>query len=135
MEGHTKSVYDAQVLTDGRVLSWSVDNSLRLWDGQSGAPLGVIAQPWVWDQAFTKSLSYSHDYAKVKRIGNVWAQRSENFVAYAHQSGAWRAIWHGAPTELSCETGSQFIVPSGRILLLLQLMHGANPFHVLEGVA
>ena len=135
MEGHTKSVYDAKALSDGRVLSWSVDNTLRLWDGQSGAQLGVIKQPWVWDHAFSKSLAYSHNYGEVKRIGHVWAQRSETFVAYSHQSGAWRALWHGAPTERSCETGSQFIVPSGRILLFLQLMRGANPFQVVEAVA
>lgn len=40
--GHTSPVIGAIPLTDGRVLSWSRDRTLRLWDGQTGAPLAVL---------------------------------------------------------------------------------------------
>jgi WD40 repeat protein len=30
-------------MPDGRILSWSVDGTLRLWDGASGAPGPVLA--------------------------------------------------------------------------------------------
>ena len=42
LEGHKWGVQGAQALSDGRVLSWSGDNTLRLWDGQSGACLAVL---------------------------------------------------------------------------------------------
>jgi WD40 repeat protein len=42
MEGHTMPVKGAEVLADGRLLSWSYDCTLRLWDGLSGSPLSVL---------------------------------------------------------------------------------------------
>ena len=42
LEGHTDDVYGALALSDGRLLSWSEDKTLRLWDGQSGASLAVL---------------------------------------------------------------------------------------------
>ena len=42
LEGHSESIRGAQVLPDGRILSWSFDKTLRLWDGKTGAPLTVL---------------------------------------------------------------------------------------------
>jgi WD40 repeat protein len=42
MEGHARVVLGVQVLADGRLLSWSFDGTLRLWDGQTGACLAVL---------------------------------------------------------------------------------------------
>jgi WD40 repeat protein/ABC-type cobalamin/Fe3+-siderophores transport system ATPase subunit len=36
LEGHTWGVNGARALTDGRLLSWSEDGTLRLWDGHCG---------------------------------------------------------------------------------------------------
>ncbi len=42
MQGHTDSVLGALQMKDGRLLSWSADNSLRIWDRVTGAPLLVL---------------------------------------------------------------------------------------------
>jgi WD40 repeat protein len=42
MVGHTDSVEGAVALDCGRLLSWSDDGTLRLWDGTTGAPLTVL---------------------------------------------------------------------------------------------
>jgi WD40 repeat protein len=43
LEGHAGWVVGALVMPDGRILSWSYDNTLRLWDAASGAPGPVLA--------------------------------------------------------------------------------------------
>jgi WD40 repeat protein len=40
--GHTDGVRGAQILSHGRILSWSSDGTLRLWDDKSGESLGVM---------------------------------------------------------------------------------------------
>jgi len=42
MEGHSKAVNGARFLEDGRVLSWSQDGTVGLWDGSSGIPLEIL---------------------------------------------------------------------------------------------
>jgi WD40 repeat protein len=44
LEGHTAEVRGAQRLSDGRILSWSEDKTLRIWDGHSGATLSVLSK-------------------------------------------------------------------------------------------
>jgi WD40 repeat protein len=48
LEGHTRSVNGALALPDGRLLSWSDDHTLRLWDGASGACLAVLEGHTEW---------------------------------------------------------------------------------------
>jgi WD40 repeat protein len=42
MVGHEDEVKGALELEGGRVLSWSGDNTLRIWHVETGAPLGVL---------------------------------------------------------------------------------------------
>ena len=42
LEGHTGGIYGALELADGRLLSWSNDNTLRLWDGKNGVCQAVL---------------------------------------------------------------------------------------------
>jgi WD40 repeat protein len=44
LEGHQSGVYGALALEDGRILSWSGDGTLRLWDS-NGGPLSIWAYP------------------------------------------------------------------------------------------
>jgi WD40 repeat protein len=48
-EGHLMEVLGALALPNGQILSWSWDNTLRIWDGQSGKCLIVLEghSPWV----------------------------------------------------------------------------------------
>ena len=48
LKGYTDSPQGAYVLLDGWILSWSRDNTIRLWDGQTGAPLRVFASHRDW---------------------------------------------------------------------------------------
>ncbi|MCH7227939.1 hypothetical protein, partial [Haloferula sp. A504] len=41
---HSSGVRGARELADGRILSWSWDKRLRLWNGQSGECLEIVAQ-------------------------------------------------------------------------------------------
>ena len=66
MEGHTHLVWGAS-LVDGRVLSWSMDDTLRLWDGQTGALLVVIKGHTDWVSGAQvlpdgRLLSWSNDH-------------------------------------------------------------------------
>ena len=63
LEGHTSEVTGALALADGRILSWAGDNmnswfgdylsdhTCRLWDGATGTPLRVFADPRDWRDA------------------------------------------------------------------------------------
>jgi WD40 repeat protein len=42
LEGHTDSVFDVQELSDGRLLSWSGDGTLRLWNSNTGVCIELI---------------------------------------------------------------------------------------------
>ena len=42
MEGHSAGINGAQMLSDGRILSWSSDGTLRLWDSSNGELLAVL---------------------------------------------------------------------------------------------
>jgi hypothetical protein len=46
-EGHTGDVGGAEILTDGRILSWANDSTLRLWDWSSGVALATFEHKWV----------------------------------------------------------------------------------------
>jgi WD40 repeat protein len=41
-EGHRSQVWGARALPDGRILSWSLDGSVRVWDPSSGAALASM---------------------------------------------------------------------------------------------
>ena len=40
--GHEGPVLGTLIIGDGRIISWSKDLTLRLWDGETGAPLAVL---------------------------------------------------------------------------------------------
>jgi WD40 repeat protein len=42
LKGHIERVNGAEELSNGRILSWSDDNTLRIWDAESGSPLALL---------------------------------------------------------------------------------------------
>jgi len=42
LEGHSGAINGALAVDDGRILSWSSDNTLRVWDRQNGRGLAVL---------------------------------------------------------------------------------------------
>ena len=76
LEGHTVGVRSVLVLADGRLLSWG-DDTMRVWDGLSGACLEVLEghTSWVWDVqelANGRLLSWSGG----EKMLRVWDARS-----------------------------------------------------------
>ena len=73
LEGHTEPVNSALALTDGRLLSWSWDNTLRLWDAQNGACLVVLrghAGPVTGALAFVNGQLLSWSWDNTLRLWN-----------------------------------------------------------------
>ena len=48
LEGHAGQVSGALGLADDRILSWSGEKTLRLWDGKSGQCLAVLEGHFGW---------------------------------------------------------------------------------------
>jgi WD40 repeat protein len=44
LSGHTAKIVGVNILIDGRILSWSEDGTLRLWDGTDGSELTVLSK-------------------------------------------------------------------------------------------
>ena len=42
LNGHRSDIRGAQILDDGRILSWSRDRTLRLWNGDNGEQLSIL---------------------------------------------------------------------------------------------
>ena len=62
-----------------------------------------------------------------RRVDHTLAQQAKTLLAFARQSGDWRALWHGAPTQLFGGNGPHIVAASGCQLLFLCLMRGALP--------
>jgi len=127
-EGHKSMVSGATVLPDGRILSWSWDNTLRLWDGGNGEALGCwqmssvaheaphLHQAWrtasAPDTSLPEAAGSSHAGAAILNLHS--------------QSGGRAASWHGDGNWVV-----RHLLPTGTLvascdkhLAFLQLHHG-----------
>lgn len=90
LEGHTDQVNGAVVHDGARILSWSDDGTLRLWNGKTGAALQVIQVP----NCFHSDLEYRGEYTKkvsgaqILEDGSVlcWS-RDGTFRIWSEQTG------------------------------------------------
>lgn len=103
LEGHAKWIEGTLVLPDGRILSWSEDETLRIWDSGSGKCLCVLE----WDSA--------------QWIEGALPLRDGRLLAWAKD--ATLRIWDSRSGEclaiLKGHTGwvkGALILPDGRIL-------------------
>ena len=102
LEGHTERVNGAQVLPNGRILSWSNDNTLRLWDGESGAALAVLEGHTDWING-----------AQVLPDGRILSWSHDNTLRlWDGASGAALAVLEGHTKRVN---GAK-VLPNGRIL-------------------
>ncbi len=130
LEGHTLWVEGAQLLPDGRLLSWSLDGTLRLWDGESGAMRDVSPQyDWVPHAPFPCPWESLTSVAKATRTGDVWSKSLFDSVYVANRKAAWIAHWQGDSLKSFGVTAHALIAGSGRHLLFLELMRGAQPLN------
>ena len=74
-EGHSDWVPGALELDDGRLLSWSKDSTLRLWNGE-GEPLDVWATPFGVISSVVASATSPNGFAAVVNRITCWWWRS-----------------------------------------------------------
>ena len=74
LEGHTENVSCVSVLPDGRVVSGSWDNTLRVWDAASGACERVVQRT-------------DADYASLNPVGRADHTAAASAISLGH-SGA-----------------------------------------------
>jgi WD40 repeat protein len=93
LEGHTDSVWTAQMLEDGRILSWSHDCTLRLWDGKTGEALATLEGHTWWPRGAQvledgRILSWSYD-----RTLRLWDGKTGEALATleGHTDSVWGA--------------------------------------------
>lgn len=156
LEGHEGSVTGAIELADGRLLSWSIDGTLRLWNGATGAQIsewlahaggvnGAIALPdgglLSWGRDFQMSLWDSSGSPRVRFKGHTrsvigaFALADGRFVSWALDKTI--RIWDGdgkeslALRDHTDQIGGVIALPQGRLLSwsadqTLRLWHGTG---------
>jgi WD40 repeat protein len=90
LEGHTKSIEGALVLSDGRILSWSEDETLRIWDRESGRCLVVLeghSSAWIEGAQLLpdgRILSWAKDATL-----RIWDSHSGDCISVLRGHAAW----------------------------------------------
>lgn len=137
LEGHGRSVNSAQLVPDGRILSWSPDATLCLWEGRSGQSLcEPISQK---DLAWTNPLLLLQRNESKCPGGNSrqttrWS--SANTVGIATCAGPITpACWQGGSlvhTRDLLSKGILVVTLQGGHVFCLQLYHGARRITIQE---
>jgi WD40 repeat protein len=101
LAGHTGQVGGALELTDGRLLSWASDGTLRLWDKEAGTLLATLAGHSGWvrgalELADGRLLSWAQDDTML-----LWDKQSRTLLKAVSEKDAQRlrADWLAARAE------------------------------------
>ena len=118
LEGHEFPVDGARLLADGRVLSWSKDCTLKIWDTDTGSVLQTLQLPlgnpppgcFVPDGALQHAdgniLSWQHDiFGSNPSTLKVWVPSTGECVQSIHA--------HGGRTAAVCQLTQEYSVSCG----------------------
>jgi WD40 repeat protein len=97
LEGHTRGVNGALELSDGRLLSWSNDETLRLWERDGTASVALTGHTDQVRGALELSdgrlLSWSHsDYGNQDHTLRLWERDGSASVALTGHTGSVRGV-------------------------------------------
>jgi WD40 repeat protein len=133
-EGHTKEVNGVLELIDGRLLSWSADKTLRLWDVKSGVPLAVL-------EAHTSNVKDALELADGRLLS--WSSSYIGKTPCDSSLRLWKSEDGGLLATLSGHTGwveGALVLSTGRILswsadktLRLWNSQDGRPLGILKG--
>ena len=116
-----------QVLPNGQLLSWSDDQTLRLWNLDDAEAAGSQSEPWVRTVSHPVPWDDLERVANAKRIDFMWAQVDGHGLQVAERSGRWKATWHGSADAPVCVTSAGPVIRAGRHLIWLQVLRGKAP--------
>jgi WD40 repeat protein len=136
LEGHSKGVKGVRVLTDGRLLTLSWDETWRLWDANSGSCLAVAPA----DHIVSLHPEWLHALLEVEKPRSVakdfFVSDSSCQARLIHRSAASMfTVWHGdSEVQARCllTDGTLGVTQANGQVCILKLHNGHRRVSIAE---